>query len=170
MIAPVSLSNLLTVATAVMCLWTIGSQSSGGVIKLWRLALPPCLAAVVALILLASIFNATVAHDAEWMICAILGGVIGRTRGWLMTVASDQKWGLVRVPRTVDGLIVGFALVVLAMIDFAGALLEDPVIDGQHVAAGAAFCAGYLGLRALGMAMRAGRTPHVELYDTESAR
>ena len=81
MIAPVSLSNLFTVATAIMCLWTIGSQSSGGVIKLWRLALPPCLAAVVALILLASIFNATMAHDAEWTICAILGGVIG-LRSW----------------------------------------------------------------------------------------
>lgn len=170
MTAPVSLSNFLTVAAAVVCLWTIGSQSSGGVVKLWRLALPPCLAAVVALVLLAGIFNATVAHDLEWAVAAILGGVIGRTRGWLMTVASDQRWGLVRVPRTVDGLIVGFGLVVLAMIDFASALLEDAVVDAQHVAAGAAFCAGYLGLRALGMTMRAVRTPHVELYDTESAR
>ena len=74
------------------------------------------------------------------------------------------------MPRTVDGLIVGFALLVVAMTDFAGALLDDPVIEPQHLAAAAAFCAGYVGLRALGMTMRAVRAPHVELYDTESAR
>ncbi len=170
MIAPVSLSNVLTVLAAIICLWTIGSQSSGGVVKLWRLAMPPSLAAVVALVLLAGIFNATIAHDAEWLVAVVLGGIVGRTRGWLMSVASDQKWGLVLMPRTVDGLLAGFGLVVLAMVDFAGAVLDDPVIEPQHVAAGAAFLAGYLGLRALGMTMRAVRAPHVELYDAESAR
>ncbi|HEY6983818.1 hypothetical protein [Reyranella sp.] len=170
MIAPLSLSNIVTVAAAIFCLWTIGSQSSGGVVKLWRLAIPPCLAGLVALVLLAGVFNATISHDAEWALSAILGGLIGRTRGWLMSVESDQKWGLIRVPRAVDGLAAGFALVVLAMTDFTGAALEDPVIEPQHVAAAAAFCAGYLGLRALAMTMRAVRAPHVELYDTESAR
>jgi hypothetical protein len=170
MIAPISLSNVLTVAAAIACLWSIGTQSSGGVVKLWRLAIPPSLAAVIALMLLAGIIEAAIIHDAEWTLGLVLGGIVGRTRGWLMSVASDQKLGLVRVPRTHDGLIVGFALLVVAMIDFAGALLDDPVIEPQHVAAAAAFCAGYLSLRALGMTMRAVRAPHVELYDTESAR
>jgi hypothetical protein len=169
-IAPLSLSNVLTMAVAVVCLWTIGSQSSGGVIKLWRLAVPPCLAGVVALVLLADVFNATMAHDAEWAIGAVLGAALGRTRGWLMSVQSDQKWGLVLLPRAFDGLLAGFGLVVFAMLDFTGAALEDPVVEPQHVAAGAALCAGYLAFRALAMTMRAVRAPHVELYDSESAR
>ncbi|MBS0222230.1 MAG: hypothetical protein JSR91_15975 [Proteobacteria bacterium] len=170
MIASLSLSNILTLTTAIFCLRVIGAQSSGGVVKLWRLAIPPCLAAVIALVLLAGIFNPTIAHDAEWGVGAVLGAIFGRARGWLMAVESDQKWGLVRVPRTIDGMVIGFALLVLAMTDFAGAALDDPVIDPPHVAAAAAFCAGYLSLRALGMTMRAVRAPHVELYDAESVR
>ncbi len=170
MIAPLSLSNVLTVAVAVLCLWTSGSQSSGGVVKLWRLAVPPCLAAVVALVLLAGVFNATIGHDAEWTFGAILGAAAGRTRGWMMHVESDQKWRLVKLPRSFDGLLAAFGLLVLAMIDFAGAAIEDPVIGPQHVAAGAALCAGYLGFRAIATTMRANRAPHVELYDAKSAR
>jgi hypothetical protein len=56
----------------------------------------------------------------------------------------------------------GAALVMLAVTDFAAAASQDPIIEPQHVAAAAAFCAGYLGCRAV--AMRAGRLPHVELH------
>ena len=86
MIAPISLSNVLTVAAAIACLWSIGTQSSGGVVKLWRLAIPPSLAAVIALMLLAGIVEATLIHDAEWALGLVLGGIVGRTRGWLMSV------------------------------------------------------------------------------------
>ncbi|WP_139373857.1 hypothetical protein [Enhydrobacter aerosaccus] len=138
--------------------------------KLWRLAVPPGLAAVVALVLLAGVFNATIAHDAEWAIGAVLGAAIGRMRGWMMCIESDQRWGLVKLPRSVDGLAAAFGLVVLSMIDFTGAALEDPVIEPQYVAAGAALCAGYLVFRAIAMTLRASRAPHVELYDASSAR
>lgn len=164
--APLSLANVLTVALAVLCLWTAGSQASGGVIKQWRLAVPPCLAAAVALVLLAGVFNATIAHDAEWVAGGILGAAMGRTRGWLMRVDADRKHGLVRLPKAIDGILVAFGTVVLAMVDFASAAREEAVIEPNHVAAAAAVCAGYLGFRALGMTMRAVRAPHVELYDT----
>jgi hypothetical protein len=58
----------------------------------------------------------------------------------------------------------GAALVMLAVIDFAAAVSQDPIIEPQHVAAAAAFCAGYLGCRAIAIAVRAGRLPHVELH------
>jgi len=167
MIAPLSLSNVQTVALAVICLWTIGSQSSGGIVKAWRLAVPPCLATVQAMILLAGVFDANFLHDAEWLAALLLGAALGRTRGWLSTVQADRKFGLVRLPRAIDGLLAAFGLVVLSMIDFTGAAFEDPVIEPQHVAAGAALCAGYLGFRALAMFSRAIRAPHVQLSDAD---
>jgi hypothetical protein len=52
----------------------------------------------------------------------------------------------------------------LAVIDFAGAAALEPILEPQHVAAGAAFCAGYLGCRAIAIAVRANHLPHVELH------
>jgi hypothetical protein len=71
---------------------------------------------------------------------------------------------LVRQHRSPDALVMGAALVMLAVIDFAGAAARDPIIEPQHVAAGAAFCAAYLGCRAIAIAVRAGHLPHVELH------
>ncbi len=165
MIAPFSLSNVLTVVLAILCFRTIGSQSSGGVVKLWRLVVPPCLAAAVARMLLAGVFDATPAHDGEWLAAAIVGGIIGRARGWLMPVEADRRWSLVRAPRTLDGQVAGFALVAFTLIDSLGAAMEEPVMMPQYTAAGAALCAGYLGFRAVAMIVRAERAPHVGLRD-----
>jgi hypothetical protein len=165
MISPLSLSNVLTVLIAVTCLWTISNQSLGGVAKLWRLAVPPCLAIVDAMVLLAGVFDATMTHDAEWLVAMLVGFVIGRTRGWTMTVQVDRTWSLVRLPPALDGLAAAAGLVVFALIDFMSAALEEAIVAPDHVAAGAALCAGYLGGRALAVAVRARRAPHVELHD-----
>lgn len=167
MIAPLSLSNVLTVVLAILCLWTTGTQSSGGAVRIWRLAVPPSLAAVEALILLAGVFDATIMHDVEWLVCALLGAVIGRARGWMTPVESDWKWGFIRLPRMIDGLLVGFGLVVLALADSAGAALEEPVIEPQHIAAGAAFCAGFLAFRALALGTRAVRASDAQAADVD---
>jgi hypothetical protein len=167
MIAPYSLSNVLTVLFAVTCLWTIGSQSSGGILKAWRLAVPPALALAVSLTLLAGVFEASLVHDGEWLAALLLGAAIGRTRGWLASVEADPRWGLVRLPRAADGLFAAFALLVLALTDSVGAYFETPIIEPQYIAAGAALCAGYLGFRALAMFSRAVRAPHVRLYDAD---
>jgi hypothetical protein len=140
-------------------------QARGGVMRLWRLAIPAVFAAVVALMLLASVFDATLQHDAEWVIALLLGAFIGRTRGWTLPVEIDQMWGLARLPRTVDGLLAASTIVALAIIDFTSSALEDAIVEPEHVAAGAAMCAGFLGCRALAIIVRATRAPHVELHD-----
>jgi hypothetical protein len=165
MIAPLSLSNVLTVLLAIGCLWTMLVQSHAGVVRLWRLSLPPIFAAVQALVLLAGVFEATFAHDAEWVAAALVGAAMGRMRGWSLPIQVDQMWGLVRVRNSGDGVLAATVLVALAAIDFTSAALERPVIEPEHVAAGAALCAGYLGCRGLAMVVRAMRSPHVELHD-----
>ncbi len=165
MISPLSLANVLTLFVAFFCLWTMSPQSRGGIIRLWRLAIPAGFAAVVALMLLSSMFDATLQHDAEWAIALLLGGFIGRTRGWTLPVEIDHRWGLARLPRTVDALVVAVGVVAVAAIDFTSSVLEDALIAPVHVAAGSAFCAGFLGCRALAIIVRATRAPHVGLRD-----
>jgi membrane protein CcdC involved in cytochrome C biogenesis len=164
MIAPLSLSDLSTVVFAVLCLMTIAPQARGRVVKLWRLAVPPCFAAVEAFVLLASVFDANLQNDAEWLLAAMVGLLFGRMRGWSVPIEVDQQHELIRQQRTADGPLMAIALLLLALTDFVGAALLDPVIEPQHVAAGAALCAGYLGGRALAIAVRTTRLPHVELY------
>jgi membrane protein CcdC involved in cytochrome C biogenesis len=164
MIAPLSLSDLATVVFAVLCLMTIAPQARGRVVKVWRLAVPPCFAAVEDFMLLASVFDANLQNDAEWLLAAMLGLLFGRMRGWSVLIEVDQQHELIRQQRTADGPLVAIALLLLALTDFIGAALLDPVVEPQHVAAGAALCAGYLGGRALAIAVRTTRLPHVELY------
>ena len=115
MIAPLSLSNLLTVIIAIMCLSTIASQSRGDVVKLWRLAVPACLAVAQALVLLASVIDATFIHDAEWVLAAVVGAIAGRMRGWTMFLQVDQARDLFRARRSYDGQIAAIGLVIFAM-------------------------------------------------------
>jgi hypothetical protein len=164
MIAPLSLSNLATVAFAAICLLTIAAQGRGNVVRLWRLAVPACFAAVEAFVLLAGVFDATLANDAEFLAAALAGGAIGRLRGWTMAVEVDQQRDLVRQHPAADGTLAGIVLVLLALTDFTSAALQEPLIECQHVAAAAAFCAAYLGCRALAIAVRSPRLPHVELH------
>jgi len=166
MVAPLSLSNLLTVVIAVTCLTTIAQQSRGDVVKIWRLAVPACLAIVQALVLLAGVIDATFVHDAEWVIAAIVGAVGGRMRGWSVFLQVDQSRDLFRMKRNFDGQVAAIGLCVLAFIDFTSAALEERIIGEEHIAAGAALCAGYLVYRAIAVAVRAVRLQHVELLDT----
>ena len=163
MIAPLSLSNLLTVVFALVCLHTVAVQSRGTVVKLWRLAIPPAFAAVNAFSLLAGVFDASMMHDAEWLIAAAVGLVLGRTRGWTIELAVDQQHELLRQRRAPDAVLVAIVLLLLSVTDFLGAALLEPVVEPPYVAAGAAFCAAYLAGRALAMAVRSTRLPHVEL-------
>jgi hypothetical protein len=169
MIAPLSLSNVLTVILAVACLTTLLAQSPGGILRMWRLAVPASCAAVDALILLAGIIDANFVHDAEWLLAGVFGSVLGRVRGLSMTIEADHTKSLVRLPRSMDALFAGGVLVAAALIDFTGAALVNPLVEPQYVAAVSAFCAGYLSSRALSMIMRAQRAPHVQLRDVSSS-
>lgn len=164
MIAPLSLTNLITVIVAVTCLSTILPQARGSAVKIWRLAMPACLGLVEAFVLLAGVFEPDLASDAEWLAALLLGGMVGRTRGWSMAIEVDQASGLMRQRRSADGMIAATALVLLALIDFGSAAYREPWIDPEHVAAAAALFAGFLGGRALAMATRTSRLPHHELH------
>lgn len=164
MIAPLSLSNLITVVLAVICLSTILPQARGNVVKIWRLAMPACLAMVVAFILLASVFDADLATDAEWLGALLVGAVAGRMRGWALAMEVDQASSLMRQRRSADGTIAASALVLLTLIDFTSAALHEVWIGPEHLAAAAALFAGFLGSRALAMAVRTARLPHHELH------
>jgi len=165
MISPLSLANVLTLFVAFFCLWTMSPQSRGGVVRLWRLAIPAAFATVVAQMLLSSMYDATLRHDAEWAIALLLGGFIGRTRGWTFPVEIDQMRGLARLPRAVDGLVIAGGVVAVAVVDFTSAALEEALIAPVHIAAASAFCAGFLACRALAIIVRATRAPHVGLHD-----
>jgi len=170
MISPLSLSNVLTVLVALLCLWTMSPQARGGVLRVWRLGIPACFAAVEALVLLAGVFDATFVHDAEWVACLAIGAILGRMRGWSMAVAVDHTQWLVRLPRASDGWLAAIALVGLAGIDFVSAALDDALIEPPYVAAAAALFAGYIGGRALSLVVRSERAPHVELHSTTPDR
>ena len=157
MIAPLSLSNILTVLVAIACLWSIAPQARGDGVKLWRVAVPPGFAIAQALVLLAGVFDATFAHDMEWLAGGIFGAMLGRMRGWALSFDVDRVRGLIKVQPSIDVHLAAIGLVVLAAIDFTSASLEDPVVPTDFVAAGAAFFAGYMACRALAIAVRVSR-------------
>ncbi|MEI6201852.1 MAG: hypothetical protein WCP68_07875 [Enhydrobacter sp.] len=162
--APLGLANVLTVIFAVSCLSIMAAQARAGIVRTWRLALPGVFAAIVAIVLLAGVFEATLAHDAEWLAGLVLGGLIGRTCGRGVSVEIDRIWGLVRVSRNADDMAAGVGLVIVSFVDFASAALRSPVIHPVHVAAAAAFCAGFIGFRAIAIMARSSHATHVELH------
>ncbi len=162
--APLGLTNVITVVLAVSCLSVMTAQARAGVVRLWRLAIPAGFAAVVAIVLLAGVFEATLVHDGEWLAALVVGGVIGRACGHTVTIEIDRIWGLVRVPRAIDDIAAAVGLVILSFIDFTSAALRSPVITPVHVAAAASFCTGFNCFRAIGILARASHATHVELH------
>lgn len=152
--APLGLCNVLTVICALACLWAISPQARGAVVRLWALAVPAAFGSVVAIVLLAGVFEATWIKDAEWVCALLLGAAIGRTRGWSLPVEVAPTGNLIRLRAAWDGLVVAAAIVAMAVVDFISAASDQPVLAPVHVAAVSAFCAGYLGCRALAVLVR----------------
>ncbi len=158
--APLGLANILTVLCALVCLWSVLPEKRGGIIQARLLALSAGFAGVVALVLLAGVFEATLAHDAEWTAALLLGAVIGRARGWSLPFEIALPSDVAVLRARWDGVFVAAGIAAAALVDFASAALEQPLIHPVHVAAGAAFCAGFLGSRALAILVRLERRAH----------
>lgn len=154
MIASLSLANGLTLLFAALCLWTMGLQSRGGVTTLGRVALPGGFALLATLMLLAGVFETSILFDMLWVAAFALGAVVGRLRGWTLSVQSNREAGLVSLPATVDGLVAALILTALSGIDFASAMLGEALIEPGYIAAASALCAGFLGYRVLVIALR----------------
>jgi hypothetical protein len=165
--APLGLANVLTVLLAVSCLSINIAQARAGIVRMWRLAIPAVFAAVVAIVLLAGVFQASLPHDGEWLAALAGGALLGRISGRSSTIDIDRIWNLAHVPRNTDALLAATGLVVLSLVDFASAALRSPVIAPVHVAAASAFCAGFLGWRAIGIISRSPYATHVELHSAD---
>jgi len=158
--APLGLVNVLTVLCALVSLWVALPEKHGGAIQVRALALSAMFAAVVALVLLAGVFEATLAHDAEWAGALVAGAVIGRARGWSLPADILLPGGGPRLRARWDSVLVPAGIAAAAIVDFTSAALKQPVIHPVHVAAAAAFCAGFLGNRALAILVRLERAMH----------
>lgn len=160
---PLSLVNILTVVAASACLWSVVPEAQGKPQKLWRLAVPPFLATLVALVLLAGAVT-TFAHDATWVGTAVVGAIVGAIRGRSLGVQTDQMWGVVRPQPAVDGALVAVGVLAAALLDAVSGFLPQGTLPRQaHIAAASALFAGYLSARAWTLGMRAARSPHVDL-------
>ncbi|TAJ88180.1 hypothetical protein [Reyranella sp.] len=154
MISPLSLANGLTLLFALLCLWTSASQSRGGITTLGRLALPGGFSVIVALMLLASVFETSIFHDVLWLASFVVGSFLGRRRGWALPVRTDKTTGLLWLPRTIDGVVASLILVAAMSIDFISALAGELIVEPAYIAAISALCGGFLGYRVLVIALR----------------
>jgi hypothetical protein len=164
-----SLVSVLTVLAASACLWSIVPEARGRTRKMWRLGVPPLLATLVALLLLAGAVT-TFAHDATWAATALVGAIGGLLRGRTVGVQTDQIWGLVRPQPVLDGALIAVAVVAAALLDAIANFLPQGTLPRQaHIAAACSLFAGYLSGRAWIIATRAARSPHVDLGHPDEA-
>lgn len=160
---PLSLVNIVTMIAAAACLWTAIPEAQGKPQKLWRLAVPPFLATMVALVLLAGAVT-SFAHDATWAATALAGAVGGFIRGRSIGVQTDQVWGVVRLQPARDGAVIAIGVIAAALVDGIAGFLPPGTLPRQaHVSAASSLFAGYLAGRAWSMGTRAARSPHVDL-------
>ena len=111
--------------------------------------------------LLAGDFDATILHDAEWVVAAVLGAVFGRMRGWTLPFDIDRDARPGTSASVVDTHFAAIGLVVLAASTSPRRASRSPSCRPNYVAAGAALLAGYIGSRALSITVRARRMAHL---------
>lgn len=160
-----NLAALLNLAIAAGCVWAALPEVRNGPVRLWRLGVPPLLAAMVAIVLLA---GTPTNHVLEgiWLAAAILGVAVGAVMGKRVRSETDQMWGLVRLQPTWLGVVAAGCLLVMAIVDSLTTLLGyPPAPANRDPAIGGALFAGVLAGRAWTLAAKAIRAPHVELHD-----
>lgn len=99
-----------------------------------------------------------------WGLALAAGAAIGLLRGLALRIQVDQMWVLVRLPQARDALII---VVLIGLLAAAGIGAQSAGPSGaeylQPLNAGLAWCAGFLGGRALAIGSRIRRAPHFEL-------
>jgi hypothetical protein len=99
-----------------------------------------------------------------WCLALAVGTAIGVMRGVMMRIQVDQMWALIRLPQAQCGRLavslIGLLVVALIASRIAGPAGTDYL---QPLGAALAWCAGFLGGRALAIAGRVRRAPHFEL-------
>lgn len=99
-----------------------------------------------------------------WGLALAAGAAIGLLRGLMMRIQVDQMWALIRLPQARCGLLT-VSLIALLVATLIASRLAGPAGATylQPLGAALAWCAGFLGGRALAIATRVRRAPHFEL-------
>lgn len=163
MILHLNLLHLVLVVTALAAMHLALKEIRGRAMRRWRLYLLPAVATGTALILL--LFQLA-ARQPQWMLggAFALGLVAGAVRGATMLLEVDQTWRLVRPTSRRALFWVSLAIPVAVGLEIGGALAGPPGALWRLAAAEIALlCAGLLVGRAIALAVRQWRAPHVDL-------
>jgi hypothetical protein len=156
-----TLLHLLGVLLAAVAAWAIRFEVRRKSVPLWRLFLPAGLVLLCSLALLAGLSSR---GRGIWVIAFVLGLPAGSARAFWLRMRSDHAAKVVRLSSVRDGFWFAAAAGAFAAIDVFVTLrshADAPV--SPLFAAGAAFCAGYLGGRALVTRMRARKALHLDM-------
>jgi hypothetical protein len=160
-----NLAAILNLAIAAGCVWAALPEVRNRPVRLWRLGIPPLLAAMVAIVLLAGT-PANHLLEGIWLGAAIVGIAAGAAMGRRMRSETDQMWGLVRLQPTYIGVAAAACILAMAMVDALITLLGyPPAPTDRDPAVGGALFAGFLAGRVWTLAAKAIRDSHVELHE-----
>lgn len=159
-----NLLHLLLLILALPCARYALSEMRHRPLPRGRLAAPALLAMGCALVFL--LFHVG-SQRPPWMFGAALavGLAIGVLRGLTLQLQVDHMFDRVRLPRARASFLVAMVLVAAVLLDIVGALLGSKGLFLRVVAPEiAAACAGMLTGRALAIALRWRRAPHIDLH------
>jgi hypothetical protein len=159
-----NLLHLVLLACALPCARYTLSETRHRPLPRWRLTAPALLAMPCALVFL---FFHVAAQQPPWIFVAALAGglAVGILRGITLELQVDHMFDKVRLPRARGSFLVALALLGAVLLEIGGALV-GPSAAFLRLAAPeiAAACAGMLAGRAMAIAMRWRRAPHVDLH------
>lgn len=131
----------------------------------------PSLAGAAILVLLAAfhlllmqfLMEEGVVHK-RWIAGLIAGAAVGAWRGSRTRLQVDHLWGLVRLPRDWDGLLMSLGCLAIVVFEMA-TVFNDPLTPRQHVyvVAVAVACGGFMMGRLFAVLVRARLAPQVDL-------
>ncbi|MCF8534021.1 MAG: hypothetical protein K9G48_13520 [Reyranella sp.] len=134
--------HLAIVPLAALVLWTMRHEFNEKAVTRFQWALPPLFAVVVAAMLL---IVSPGKRFELWVLAILVGLAAGAIMGLTLKLNQDFAFGLMRVPRTWDGLAAGALLLLLALVRFVSSeLIERRSGKFGVLGAAAAFLAAYL--------------------------
>jgi hypothetical protein len=162
-----SLLQMVAVMAAACCVCLAASEGRAQPLKLRRLAGPPLLVALVAIILL-SVGGASRQPVLMSSMALATGLLVGAVRGLTMRLQIDHMWNLILLSRTPDALCVAL-LVTLAVAISVGGVFAGPSGASYSLAATAIsmLCAGVLTGRSVAVTVRSWHSPHVDLVASQ---
>ena len=151
--------------SAIGCLLNTLYERRRDIVRRWRVLATGLLAVIPALILVAYPTPRNIGQVELWMVAA-LPLLAGGARGSFLAMFSDHKWGVIRLRRTYDGILVAAILVAFATLQTA---LEIKAGAEDHLLPTMEFLMTVVSTYLLGRAVtgwvRAGMIQHEDLFE-----